>query len=260
MNCNTSRYRAANGFLRKTGRCFLGVALLNGFGSLVYAQTEVHGPAQVQPEQNQAAVPSANGSAPATAPGFPAPPLAAKAPGVTRIGVVQPKVQFGQPTANLTLAEPLRSLISQYLNGPRFEVITVMAMLPAQVDEEARQKDCDYVLFSSLTEKMNSGGLGAWRKVMPLATMIPGVGAVAGIGTAIATTAAANAALSAANLSGAIKAKSEVTFEYQLVAFGQRPVFANSAKAKARNDGDDVITPLVTNADAAILAELSKKK
>ncbi len=72
---------------------------------------------------------------------------------------------------------------------------------------------------------------------------------------------AAGAAMSGtAGLTSGVKAKSEVSFEYKLMAPGSdTPVLTNSAKAKAKEDGEDIITPLIAQADTAILAELSKK-
>ena len=64
----------------------------------------------------------------------------------------------------------------------------------------------------------------------------------------------------AAGLASGVKAKSEVSFDYKLMTPGNAtPVLANSAKAKAKQDGEDIITPLIAQADTAILAEISKK-
>jgi hypothetical protein len=38
------------------------------------------------------------------------------------------------------------------------------------------------------------------------------------------------------------------------------PLLASAVKAKAKTDGDDVISPLIQQAAASIVAELTKKK
>lgn len=177
----------------------------------------------------------------------------------TRIGILQPTVHFGETAADENIADALHKLIAQYLSGPTVEVITIAAMSPANVNEEAKQKACDYVLFSTLTQKANTGRFGMLKKAAPFAAMIPGVGAVAGLGGAIAG--AAGAAASTAELGTLIKAKTEDSFEYRLMEpLSNAPVLVNSLKAKAKNDREDIITPLVMQADAAILATLSGKK
>ncbi len=51
------------------------------------------------------------------------------------------------------------------------------------------------------------------------------------------------------------------TAAYKLVAPGKtEPVLAHAAKAKAKSDGDDVITPLIQDAANNILTEVTKKK
>ena len=65
----------------------------------------------------------------------------------------------------------------------------------------------------------------------------------------------------AVGLGGMIKAKSELTFEYKLAAPGNAaPVFSKSLKAKAKTDAEDLITPMVTQAAADVLTEVSKNK
>ena len=98
-----------------------------------------------------------------------------KKPGVVRIGVMQPKAQMG---GGANVAEPLRSIIVQYLSGPMVEIAPITAMLGQQIQMEARQKECDYVLSSSISQKAGGGLL---RKAMPMASMIPMVGLAGGL-------------------------------------------------------------------------------
>ncbi len=189
--------------------------------------------------------------------------LGPKKPGVPRIGVVEPKAQMGQGNSGANVAEPIRAAIEQYLNGPAVEVISLNAMLPSQIEAEARQQDCDYILYASVSQKMNSGGMGFLKKAAPFTSMVPMVGMMGAAGSmtgAMAGMAAGSAMSSAASVAGTVKAKAEVTFDYKLVVPGGAPVAGSTLKAKAKEDGQDVITPLIEQADEAILTELAKRK
>lgn len=224
-------------------------ALLISVGWLLQAQTQT--PVRITPAESGSA--SAKSEAKADSSRV---VLTEKKSVSIRIGIVQPAVHLGEPAAGENIADALQKLIAQYLRGPSLELISIAAMSPLNVDEEARQKACDYVLFSTLTQKASTSRFGMLKKAAPFAAMIPGVGAVAGIGGVIAGTAA-----STAELGSLVKAKTEEVFEYRLMTpLSNPPVLANSLKAKAKNDGEDIITPLVTQADAAILANLSGKK
>lgn len=184
-----------------------------------------------------------------------------KKPGVLRIGVVRPKAQMGQGNSGADVADPLRATIIQYLSGPAFDVVPIGAMIPAQIEAETKQKECDYVLYSSISQKMNTGGFGMLRKAMPMASMIPMVGMATGVAGMVASSAAGAAMSGAGGLAGSVKAKSEVTFQYNLTTPGNSAsVLTKSATAKAKQDGEDIVTPLIEQAATAVLAELGKKR
>jgi hypothetical protein len=213
-------------------------------------------PADAQ-TQSPAPVPST------VAPGAPAQaPLGPKKSGVIRIGVAQPKAQMGQGNSGANVAEPIRSMITQYLNGPSQEIVALSALLSSQIDAEAKAKECDYVLYSAIGQKMaSSGAAGFLKKAAPMAHMIPMVGMAGGVAGAVAGAAAGTAVAGAASVASTVKAKSEVTFEYKLMVPGNTtPVLANTEKAKATEDGEDVISPLIEQAATTVLSELSKKK
>jgi hypothetical protein len=185
--------------------------------------------------------------------------LPEKKPGMVRIGVPGPAAQMGQPGQDV--GGLLQTMLIQYLSGPMIEVTPIFARAPQQIEAEAKQKNCDFVLSASLSQKTGSSGLGAMRGMASMASMIPMVGAVAGVGGAIASAAAGAAMSGAAGLSGMVKAKSELTFAYKLAAPGNtESVLSKSLKAKAKTDGEDLITPMVNQAATDVLTELSKDK
>jgi hypothetical protein len=182
--------------------------------------------------------------------------------GVIRIGVVQPKAQMGQGNSGANVAEPIRGMLSQYLNGPTQEIVPLSAMLSSQIDAEAKAKDCDYVLFSTISQKLGGGGAANFlKKAGPMTSMIPVVGMAGGVSGAVAGAVTGTAVSSAANVASTVKAKSEITLEYKLMIPGNDvPVLANTEKAKAKEDGEDIISPLMEQAATAIVAELTKKR
>ncbi len=186
----------------------------------------------------------------------PAAALAPKRPGVIRLGLVQPKLDMGTPGG---VPEGLRTLLMQYLTGPQIEVVPIAAMIPLQVEAEAKQKECDFLFYASLSQKRGRG-LGFLRSAQSMTSMIPVIGMAGGTRAIVGQAAAMTAISAASQLSSVVKAKSEVAFQYQLVAPGvASPLIASTDKVKAESDGQDVITPLVEQAATAVATALLKK-
>lgn len=191
--------------------------------------------------------------------------LGPKKEGVIRVGVTTPVTQMGQGVAGTGVAgtgvaEPLRALFLQQLAGPAVEAVAITAVQPIQVDAEGKSKDCDYVLYSSLSQKKGGGTLAMLRTAAPMLSMVPMVGMAAGIGGMIATQAAGAALSGGVGAASAIKAKSELTLSYKLLRPGATaPVVSNTLKAKARTDGEDVITPMLSQAVTQTLDAILRK-
>jgi hypothetical protein len=211
-----------------------------------------------------------SGAAPTGGTPLPAPAaLGPKAAGKTRIGVVSPEAQLGQGSnSGMDYGTPLRNAIVQYMNGPAVEVAALDSHIPMQVQAEAQQKQCDYILFSTVTVK--HGGGGGFAKFMkmagPATSIMPMAGALKGIGAATAATMATSTAAqtasmtSLANFTGQIKSKDEITLAYQLVAVGQQSSkLSNTLNAKASSDGEDVLSPLIQEMANTVLTDAAKK-
>ena len=202
------------------------------------------------------AVPTPPPTAPAAAPVS----LGEKKAGVLRIGIAMPKSQLGQ-TQGPSAGEPLRVMLIQYLTGPTVESTEIAALLPEQVEAEAKSKQCDYIVYSALSQKKPSGGMSFLKNSSALTNMIPLVGMTNTMSKVLNTSTAATSATEAATLSSGIKAKTDVVLEYHLNATGnESPVVSNTLDAKATTDGEDVITPMVEKEASAIMTEVSKKK
>jgi hypothetical protein len=197
-----------------------------------------------------------------------------KAPGKIRIGIAPSQAQVGQGNNAGDYGTPIRNSIILTMNGPVIEIAALDSHLPMQLVAEAQQKQCDYILLSSVTVKHGGGGFGKFMKMGNMAASMTPVGMMAhGMGGIMAGQAAASAAAQAAAMSaqqqavnqlagfnGQIKSKDDVTIGYQLYQTGQEtPRIQNSLNGKAKSDGEDVLTPLIQQAANTVLTEVTKK-
>jgi hypothetical protein len=201
--------------------------------------------------------------------------LGPKAPGLIRIGVAPPDAQLGQGNnAGADYSTPIRNAEIALMSGPAIEIAPLDSRIAMQLQAEAQQKQCDYIMYSAVTVKHNSGGgFGKFMKMAgPVASMTPMAAAGRGMGGAMAAQVAGQAASQAAmqaaqqqamsqlaGFNGQIKSKDDVTVQYQLVPTGQTTaVVANSLAAKAKSDGEDVLTPLLQQTATTVLTTVSK--
>jgi hypothetical protein len=184
---------------------------------------------------------------------------APKKQGSVRIGIVTPKTQMSAGDA-AQAAEAVRNTFASYLTGPNLDVIMLNARLPSQVVAEARQRECDFVLYTSLTQKKGSGGGMFSRALGNMAGSAVAHIPVNTRGEAAARSVAVTGIHTTSNIASTIKAKDELTIEYKLEATdGAKPEVTNTAKAKAKSDGEDVLTPLIEKAAEAVVAAVMKK-
>lgn len=181
-------------------------------------------------------------------------------PGVIRIGIMLPKVQLTSGDTTQA-AETLRKSFAGYLNAPAIEVLTLSAQLPAQALEEARQSQCDYILSASMNVKKGGGGSMFGKAIGNIAGSaaghIPGGGSAT---TGAARSAAITGVYTTAAIASTIKAKDELSLEYKLDSVEtSKTVLSNTAKAKAKSDGEDILTPIVETSARSIVATVTKK-
>ncbi len=186
----------------------------------------------------------------------------AKAPGIIRIGVAQPSLQMGPAPAVAGASEGIRDTVMKYLMGPSFEMVPLTAQLPVQIEAEGRQKGCDFVIYSVLSAKQKgSSGLGFFKGASQMSSLIPMLGAAHGVVGTIAGAAAGTVLSGVAAAASMVKAKSEVSLEYRLIAAGNpSPVLSDIVKTKATQDGEDVISALVERSAGAMVNMIINKK
>lgn len=194
---------------------------------------------------------------------------AAHAPPVVCIAL--PKAQLGQGNNSpVDVSEPVRTTLGQYMAGPSVQLVRLDARIPLQIAAEATEKGCTYVLETSLAQKKKSTTGGMFRKLAPLASALPMLGAASGMGGMgnmggmVAAQAVSSAAAQGAQqdymqaMSGAqqsnVKAGDTLTVEYVLSKTGgTRETKKDSLQAKATQDGEDVVGPLLEQVATAVL-------
>jgi Domain of unknown function (DUF4412) len=180
-----------------------------------------------------------------------------KKPGVMRVGVATAKATAADDIDPNQLGAAVRNTMVSFLSGPAVEVVQLDARLPVQIELEARQKECDYVVQMTVAHKKGGGGFGSFmKKVAPVASSAVPYGG--SHGEVVARSAATTAIYSAADFSGNVKSKDELTLEYSLQGAGGAQAAGATLKAKAKSDGQDLISTLVEQAATAVLAAATK--
>lgn len=175
-------------------------------------------------------------------------------PSSTCIALTLPSVE-GIDGSATSFAAAVRDLFASFLTGPGLKTVQLESRLPSQAALEAREKDCREVLLATVTRKRSNGnGFSSivGRTAGMAAVRTPVGGGVAGAIASGATSAVGQAIY---GLASQTKAKDEIELTYRL---GAPDAVANatpvSSKAKAKVDGEDLLTGLVERAAATIVA------
>ncbi len=194
------------------------------------------------------------------------------AAGTTTIGIVLPE---GSLAANAQAAEPLRQSVVDQLRLRAVEAIELSTPASGAVDAEAQAKNCAYVLYLHAEQKHGAGGF--FSKLGSIAGALP-MGALAGhggggggglMGAAMqqvatqATSSAEQQAMSkmmgsqqtavAPTATTGLKRGDTVSLEYRLVPIGGgTAIKSETLSAKVSADGEDVLSPLVTQLAGAV--------
>jgi hypothetical protein len=127
-------------------------------------------------------------------------------------------------------------------------------MAESTIESEAKSKECDFVVYANASHKKGGGGFGMFKSIAPvLGSVVPlaGAGSTAGH---IAGTVASHAIITAATVSGQVKNKDEITIDLKLNKTGGTPALTKVYKAKAKSDGEDIISQIVQQAAQAIVS------
>lgn len=187
-------------------------------------------------------------------------PAGDKKAGVIRIGLAGVKTgAVGEGMNSADLAAAIQNTLMQYLKTPNVEVIALEARLASVIDSEAKEKECDYVLFVNASHKKGGGGgFGMFSKVIAPAVGATGIGHTGSTAGNIAGQVATRAIVSAGSASESIKSKDEITLDVKMQQPGGASALAKQYKKKASSNGEDIISPLVEQVAEAVVAIAGK--
>lgn len=179
--------------------------------------------------------------------------VAPKRAGVIRLGVAAVKTGNVAETMNANeLALAVQNTLIQQLKTTNVEAVPIQAT-GAAIQAEARQKECDYVVYADVSHKKGGGGFGSM-----LNSAAGKVASNVGYGSTTAAVIATNTVV-AASVAQNIKAKDELTLDVRLERPGSTtPSFAQQFKGKAKSGGEDIITPLCQQATQAMIAAVGR--
>ncbi len=193
-------------------------------------------------------------------PNVEAPTSAAVGPkqnGVIRIGIANVKTgSVGEGITANDLSAAVQNTLIAYLKLPNVQVVPIEARLAAGIDAEARQKECDLVIHATVSHKKGGGGFGGLGKAFGQAVAVTGIGNTGSTAGNIAGQIATRTIVSATSVSANVKAKDEITLDIKLERISGASEPVKQYKAKAKSNGDDIITKVVEPAAEAIAAAI----
>ena len=162
------------------------------------------------------------------------------------------------------IVDAVRESFTSFLTGPTLQAKPLTARLQSQAREEAKGADCQYLVLTTVKQVRQSGGQSLVGKIAGGAVQA-GVSSAGGAVSGTAGRIAANAAAGATNaavygLAGSTRAKDEITLSYRLESSAGKSLLDKSEKAKAKSDGEDLLTPLVQKSSEAIADAVARSK
>jgi hypothetical protein len=176
-----------------------------------------------------------------------------KKAGTVRIGLANVKTgAVGDAISAADLAAAVQNTLAQYLRTPKIEVVVLESKLASVADGEAKEKDCDYVIFANVSHKKGGGGFGGFGSALGAAVGSVGLGHTGTVAGNIAGQVATQAIV-ASTVSANVKAKDEITLDIRMNRTGGQSALAKVYKVKAKSNGDDIISQVVEQAAQEIV-------
>jgi hypothetical protein len=225
---------------------------VSDFASMYGAPSGMPSTSSAPSSSSSSSVSSMTASAPATT--TPAQTVGPKKAGMIRIGIVT--VKPGNVAENMNagnLAGAVQTTLTEKLKAPNVEAVPIQATVLNQIEAEARQKECDFLVYTTVSHK--KGGGGGFGSVFG-STAAQVAGSTIGYGSTAAAI-AANAATTA--VIADVKARDELTVDVRLEKPGAGyPAFSKQFKGKAKAAGEDIVTPPTTQAAQALIEAATK--
>ena len=189
-------------------------------------------------------------------------PAGAKQAGVVRIGLATVKTgAVGDSINAADLAGAVQSTLTSFLKVPNVEVVPIEARLSSAIAAEAQQKECDYVIYTNVSHKKGGGGGGfggMFGQALGTAVGATGIGHTGSVAGNIAGQIATQTIVSATSLSGNVKSKDEITLDLKLNKGDGSAALAKVYRAKAKSNGDDIISQVIEQAAEEIVATIQR--
>jgi hypothetical protein len=183
--------------------------------------------------------------------------LPPKKAGVIRIGIAKPQITTPESKNDASAGTDVADAVTKSLiESLKAEKVETVELAPASPEADAKEKMCDYIFYAKVVQKRGGGGMFGKMLAMGAATaagmLIPGVGGM------IAST--AGSVVMGQTMGKTAKAKDEFSFDYKVVTLDGTALAQAATKAKAQKDGEDVLSPQIKQASAAVLSEIAKKQ
>ncbi len=188
--------------------------------------------------------------------------VGAKKAGVIRIGMANVKTgAVGEGLSAADLAAAIQNSLAEYLKTPGVELVRIEAKLPSAITAEAKEKECDYIIFANVSHKKGGGGGfgGVFGKVIAPAIGQTGIGQTGSTVGNVAGQVATRSIVTAGSMSANVKSKDQITLDINLQIVSGAAALTKKYNGKAKSDGEDIITPLIEQAAQAIVDAVFSK-
>lgn len=186
--------------------------------------------------------------------------IGAKKVGTIRLGLANVKTgAVGEGITAADLSAAIKNSLGEFLKGTKVEIVNLEAKLASAQVDEAKQKECDYIIVATASHKKGGGGGFGFGKMLGQVIGQTGIGHTGSVAGNLAGQMATTAIVSATSVSGKVKSKDEVTLDLKLQSTSDNSqALVKIFKAKAKSDGDDIISTIVEQAVQAIIDAVGK--
>lgn len=150
-------------------------------------------------------------------------------------------------------------VFKRYLAGPKVRLESLTARLASQAGEEAKEKHCDYVLYTTVKQERKSSS--GFLQHLAAGAVEGGASQVAAnsgsTGTRVVARAAEGGAANAYYYSSFTRSSDRLTLTARLETADRAVVSEKTEKRKASSDGEDLLTPSVERAGENIIGAVS---
>jgi len=185
--------------------------------------------------------------------------VGAKKAGTVRIGVSVKTTAAGEGVLPNDLSAAIQNSLGDYLKGTKVEVVPLEAKLAAAQSAEAKEKECDYLLYATASHKKGGGGGFGFGKMLGQVVSQTGIGHTGSTVGNIAGQVATTAIVTAGSMSGSVKSKDEIALDLRLLSVtDNNPALARQFKTRAKSDGDDIVSAIVEQVAQALIDAVGK--